>query len=101
MSMLTDREKIQVLRGASMLIWHTDGTAFEQACVNLRTNSTMEYYAMPSIVKMLDRFNLIAAGIEIANINDQFVYQILKDNNVFDGFDALGQTTSFEPASKP
>lgn len=88
---MKDREKVEFLRHCGMMIGHTDGTPFSAASVELRQFDSERWYKMETVEKMLTRFGLIASGLEVPNINDQFVYQLLTNNSVFHAFEKLNE----------
>lgn len=92
MSAMTDREKVEFLRGW-LGIGHTDGTPFEAAGVKLYfREEACGYITMKELVELVEYYNKLSFMLELGYVMtpaDKFTYWMLKENQVIDAFGYL------------
>ena len=91
---MTDREKIEFLRGYMTGIGHTDGTPFSDATLTLCSGRSHDIYSMREIEGLLAHLNLVAVT-GAPSPSDVLVYRWLKANGVIDAFSALQETQQY------
>lgn len=85
---MTDREKIEFLRGYLTGVGHTDGTPFSDATLTLGSARSHDIYSMREIEGLLSHLNIVGI-LGAPSPSDVFVYHWLKANGVIDAFSAL------------
>lgn len=85
---MTDREKIEFLRGYLTGVGHTDGTPFSDATLTLGSARAHDIYSMREIEGLLAHLNIVGI-LRTPSPSDAFVYHWLKANGVIDAFSAL------------
>lgn len=85
---MTDREKIEFLRGYMTGVGHTDGTPFSDATLTLGSGRSGDIYPMREIEGLLAHLNIVRI-LGVPTPSDVFVYRWLKANGVIDAFSAL------------
>lgn len=91
---MTDREMVNFMRNYCFSIGHTDGTPFDEATVTIhdvRPNS-MNIISMKEIRELLDYYGKLPMMVDLGHIispPEKFVYWMLKDIGLIDGFAAL------------
>lgn len=92
---MTDREKIEFLRGYTTGVGHTDGTPFSDATLTLDSGRSHDIYSMREIEGLLAHLNIVGI-LGAPSPSDVFVYHWLKANGVIDAFSALREMQQYK-----
>ncbi len=92
---MTDREKIEFLRGYMTGVGHTDGTPFSDATLTLNSGRSCDMYYMREIEGLLAHLNIVGV-LGAPSPSDVFVYRWLKANRVIDAFSALQEMQQYK-----
>lgn len=90
----TDRQKIQFLRSYCACIGHTDGTPFDEGTysfydVRAQSNNII---GLKEIREMVDFYLKLPTMLSMGHVltpPEKFLYWMLKDNGLIDGFAAM------------
>ena len=93
---LTDRQKVLFLRRYFHAIGHTDGTVLEEATVTIQDIRPTQFniVSMSEILPMIEYYAKLPLMVDMGYIispPDKFVYHLLKDLGLIDGFSALAE----------
>lgn len=91
MPKLTDREMINFLRSYCYSIGHKDGTPFDEATVTIHDvrPSSMNIISMKEIRELIEYYEKLPTMASLGHIispPEKFVYWMLKDMGLIDGF---------------
>lgn len=92
---MTDREKIEFLRGYLTGVGHTYGTPFSDATLTLGSARPHDIYSMREIEGLLSHLNIVGI-LGAPTPSDVFVYHWLKANGVIDAFSALQEMQQYK-----
>ena len=103
---MTDREKVEFLRHFCFSIGHTDGTPFDEATVTIsdvRPNS-LNIISMKEIREMVEFYKKLPIMQDLGHTitpPEKFVYWMLKDIGILDGFFHLDEEMKRREHAQP